>query len=52
MPTRLMTPEIVELAFITVQTYLKFRTDLATLPETIVAEIKLNRKQIFFVLSY
>ena len=26
--------------------------DLATMPETIVAEIKLNRKKIFFVLSY
>ena len=31
---------------------IKSRTDLATLPETIVAEIKLNRKKIFFVLSY
>ena len=28
------------------------RSDLETLPETIVAEIKLNRKKIFFVLSY
>ena len=31
---------------------IRSRTDLATLPETIVAEIKLNRKKIFFVLSY
>ena len=28
------------------------RPDLETLPETIVAEIKLNRKKIFFILSY
>ena len=28
------------------------RHDLETLPETIVAEIKLNRKKIFFILSY
>ena len=28
------------------------RCDLETLPETIVAEVKLNRKKIFFVLSY
>ena len=31
---------------------IKSRMDLATMPETIVAEIKLNRKKIFFVLSY
>ena len=31
---------------------IKERFDLETLPETIVAEIKLNRKKIFFVLSY
>ena len=31
---------------------IKSRTDLATLPETIVAEIKIQRKKIFFVLSY
>ena len=31
---------------------IKSRTDLATLPETIVAEIKIKRKKIFFVLSY
>ena len=31
---------------------IKERCDLETLPETIVAEIKLNRKKIFFVLSY
>ena len=31
---------------------IKSRPDLATIPETIVAEIKLNRKKIFFVLSY
>ena len=31
---------------------IKPRTDLAIIPETIVAEIKLNRKKIFFVLSY
>ena len=31
---------------------IKERKDLEILPETIVAEIKLNRKKIFFVLSY
>ena len=31
---------------------IKSRPDLATLPETIVAEIKLNRKKIFLILSY
>ena len=31
---------------------IKERHDLETLPETIVAEIKLNRKNIFFVLSH
>ena len=31
---------------------IKERCDLETLPETIVAEIKLNRKNIFLVLSY
>ena len=31
---------------------IKERTDLETLPETIVAEIKLNRNKIFLVLSY
>ena len=31
---------------------IKSRDDLAIIPETIVAEIKLNRKKIFFVLSY
>ena len=31
---------------------IKSRPDIATVPETIVAEIKLNRKKIFFVLSY
>ena len=31
---------------------LKERTDLETLSETIVAEIKLNRKEIFLVLTY
>ncbi len=31
---------------------IKSRPDLATIPETIVAEIKLNRKKLFFVLSY
>ena len=31
---------------------IRSRSDLATLPETIVAEIKLNRKKNFFVLSY
>ena len=31
---------------------IKERRDLEILPETIVAEIKLNRKKIFFVLSY
>ena len=31
---------------------IKERCDLETLPETIVAEVKLNRKKIFFVLSY
>ena len=31
---------------------IKQRHDLQKLPETIVAEIKLNRKKIFFVLSY
>ena len=31
---------------------IKERCDLEILPETIVAEIKLNRKKIFFVLSY
>ena len=31
---------------------IKPRPDLASIPETIVAEIKLNRKKIFFVLSY
>ena len=31
---------------------IKSRADLAIMPETIVAEIKLNRKKIFFVLSY
>jgi hypothetical protein len=31
---------------------IKSRADLAIIPETIVAEIKLNRKKIFFVLSY
>ena len=30
----------------------KSRPDLASIPETLVAEIKLNRKKIFFVLSY
>ena len=31
---------------------IKERSDLETIPETIVAEVKLNRKKIFFVLSY
>ena len=31
---------------------IKSRPDLAIIPETLVAEIKLNRKKIFFVLSY
>ena len=31
---------------------IKERTDIETLPETIVAEIKLNRNKIFLVLSY
>ena len=31
---------------------LKRRSDLEKLPETIVSEIKLNRKKVFFVLSY
>ena len=31
---------------------IKSRNDLAIIPETVVAEIKLNRKKIFFVLSY
>ena len=31
---------------------IKPRPDLASIPETLVAEIKLNRKKIFFVLSY
>ena len=31
---------------------IKERCDLESLPETIVAEVKLNRKKIFFVLSY
>ena len=31
---------------------IKERCDLVTIPETIVAEVKLNRKKIFFVLSY
>ena len=31
---------------------IKRRTDLETIPETIVSEITLNRKKIFFVLSY
>ena len=31
---------------------IKSRDDLVTIPETIVAEIKLNRKKIFFILSY
>ena len=31
---------------------LKERIDLEIIPETIVAEVKLNKKKIFFVLSY
>ena len=31
---------------------IKSRPDLVNIPETIVAEIKLNRKKIFFILSY
>ena len=31
---------------------IKERRDLEILPETIAAEIKLNRKKVFFVLSY
>ena len=31
---------------------IKERSDLEILPETIVAEIKLNRKKVFIVLSY
>ena len=31
---------------------IKSRKDLAIIPETVVAEIKINRKKIFFVLSY
>ena len=31
---------------------IKSRKDLAIIPETIVADIKLNRKKIFFILSY
>ena len=31
---------------------IKSRNDLAIIPETVVAEIKLSRKKIFFILSY
>ena len=31
---------------------IKSRTDLATIPETIVAEIKIKRKKLFFLLAY